>query len=172
MDEKQGQLIATGYPEGSGQKERFIFTCMSCGGRVVTQGQYATGRKGVLQGALEDQARYGLSSLLYRIPVVGYFLSSMLSRTLGARGSAGMERRMGDARTMAFNEVRDRFSPCTQCGAYACPSCFSDGLCTICRQTRNATRMAGDAQREAGTGKEQAEGGAKDNLRDPTKMWD
>ncbi|MBN2080252.1 MAG: hypothetical protein JW838_14880 [Spirochaetes bacterium] len=169
MDDKQAQLIASGYPQGSGQKSRFVFSCMSCGASVATENEYATGEEGTLQGALKDQARYGLSSMLYRIPVIGYFLSSMLSRKMSERESSGQAKRMEESRAQAFNEIRGRFSTCTQCGAYACPSCFSEGLCSVCRQTRNAGRMAADAQGEAGA---QGQGEGTGDPKDPTKMWD
>jgi hypothetical protein len=169
MVDKQARLIASGYPQESGRKSRYAFTCGSCGASVATENEYDTGEEGALEGALKDQARYGLSSMLYRIPVIGYFLSSMLSRKMSERGSSGQARRMEEARAQAFNEIRGRFSQCTQCGAYACPSCFSGGLCYVCRQTRDAGRMAADAQGDAGA---QGKGEGTGDPKDPTKMWD
>lgn len=163
MDERQARLIASGYPQGSGRKSRYVFTCVSCGASIITENEYATGEEGTLEGALKDQARYGLSSMLYRIPVIGYFLGSMLSRKMSERGISGQARRMEEARAQAFNEISGRFSRCTQCGAYACPSCFSGGLCSVCRQTRNAGTVVTDSrEQDEGTG----------DPKDPTKMWD
>lgn len=169
MSDNLNQIIASGYPQGSGSNARYVFTCHSCGGQVVTQNEYSTGQGGLLGATLSSQAQYGLSSLLWRIPIIGSILSSLISGKISERQSQGTQQKMEEAKRQAFEEVRGRFSQCTRCETMACSSCFSNGLCRTCLGTEQVQRQAADQQKGGSGGQE---GGAQGGSKDPTKMWE
>lgn len=189
MSDNLNQIMSSGYPQGSGSNAKYVFTCHSCGGQVVTQNEYSTGVPGTMDAVLSGGAQTGLSRLLHMIPVIGPVMSSIIGgivgQQLGNRQSRGMQERQEEAKRRAFEEVRARFSQCTRCGAMACPSCFSGGLCRVCSQTAQAQQnyagnqpadqkgtgeqnFEGNQQKGSSAGKE---GGQQGDPKDPTKMW-
>jgi hypothetical protein len=166
MNDNTNQIIASGYPQGSGSSAKYVFTCHSCGSQVVTQNDHPTGQGGLLSNTLSSQAQYGLSSLLWRIPIVGSILSSLVSGKISEHQSQGTQQKMEEAKRQAFEEVRNRFSQCTRCGTMACSSCFSNGLCRTCQATEQAQRPSADQQKGG------QEGGPQGGSSDPTKMWE
>ena len=167
MNDNLNQIMASGYPQGSGASAKYVFTCHSCGAQVVTQNSYSTGMgQSALRSVLSSQAQYGLSSIFYRIPVIGPILGSVISglvsRKMGERQARNFQQGMEDAKRQAFEEVRGQFSQCTRCGTMACRSCFSGGLCRTCIKTEQVQRQYSGGQQ--GT----PQGGSSD----PTKMWE
>ncbi len=162
MNDNLNQIMASGYPQGSGASVKYAFICRSCGAQVVTQNSYTTGMgQSALGSVLSSQAQYGLTSIFYRIPVIGPILGSVISglvsRKMGERQARNFQQGMEEGKRQAFEEVRGRFSQCARCGAVTCESCASGGLCRTCVQS-------------AGGGGQQ--GAPQGRSSDPTKMWE
>lgn len=156
------RIISTGYPQGSGASQRYSFTCLSCGQQVTTRREYSTGQSGIVGNALKSTAQSSLSSLLYRIPVLGSILSSLISSAVGQRQSQSILSNMEDTKQQAFEEVRSQFVQCTRCGNWACVSCLQNGLCRSCAMMAQGS----------GNMSMQKEEGAFQDKSDPTRMWD
>lgn len=169
MNDNLNQIMASGYPQGSGSSVKYVFTCHACGAQIITQNTYSTGTPGALGNALSSQAQYGLTSLLYRIPVLGSILASVISQKLNERQYQGQEARAGEAKQNAFEEIRGQFTQCTRCGTMACSSCFSNSLCKTCRQAEQVQGQFANRQ-NGGAGGQQ--GGGQGGPADPTKMWE
>jgi hypothetical protein len=190
MSDNLNQIMASGYPQGSGSSAKYVFTCYSCGGQVVTRNDYSTGVPGTMSTVLSGGAQTGLSRLMRMIPVIGPIMSSIVGGIIGSgisnRQVQGMQGRQEEAKRQAFEEVRSSFSQCTRCGAMACPSCFSGGLCRTCRQTAQVQQnYAGTSSADQkGMGDQQyggdqqkgspdeKDGGQPGGSKDPTKMWE
>lgn len=156
------RIIATGYPQGAGANQRYSFTCLSCGQQVTTQREYSTGQGGILDSAVKSSAQSALSSLLYRIPVVGSIIGSMISSAVGQRQSQSMLSNQEEAKRQAFEEVRTRFVQCARCGNWACTFCLQNGMCRSCATMAQASRDMSTEKQE----------GAPMDKSDPTQMWD
>ncbi len=197
MSNNIDQIMATGYPQGSGSNARYVFNCPSCGAQVVTQNEYSTGVPGVMGSIVSGGAQTGISSLIRWIPVVGPIMSRILGGVIGSqignRQAQGVQRGMEESRRRAFEEIQGRFSQCTRCGASACPSCYTGGLCRTCEQTERAQQQYATPQQKGDAGGNWAgnneKGGPGDNRgdqgspgekgfggpggeKDPTKMWE
>lgn len=159
MSDTLNRIMESGYPQGSGPQAKYVFSCPTCGAQVISQNSYGVAASsGTLQNILSTSAQQGLSRLLWRIPIFGSVLASVLgglvSAHLGQRQAQNMQQQQDGARRQAFDEVRNRFAPCTTCGALTCASCSDGGLCRACA-----------AKAKGGT----PDAGAP---KDPTKMWD
>ena len=198
MSDNLNQILASGYPQGSGSSARYVFNCPSCGAQIVTQNEYSTGEQGVVGSVLSGGAQSGLSSLIRWIPVVGPIMSRLLGGIVGSqignRQTQGIQQRQEGAKRQAFEEIRGRFSQCTRCGTAACPSCFSGGMCRTCEQTERVQQQYAAPQKGGPGGSEWTDvsekGGAGDKNwsdqsgpgekgfggpggeKDPTKMWE
>jgi len=184
MSDNLNQIMMSGYPQGSGSSARYVFTCHSCGAQVITSNEYPTGVPGTMGAVLSGSAQSGLSSLMRMIPVIGPVMNSiiggLIGRGISQRQTQNMQGRMEESKRRAFEEVRGRFSQCSRCGAWACSSCFSGGMCRTCSQTAQYQQQAVDQKsagtpqysgdRKTGSGeKQEGPGGDKS---DPTQMWE
>ncbi len=155
------RIISTGHPQGSGASAKYVFTCLSCGQQMVTRQEYPTGQNSIVGGTITGTMASSLSSIFYRIPVVGSIIGGIISRTVAERQSQSQGADMEQSKNRAFEELRDRFVQCTRCGNWACVSCVVNGLCRSCAMMTQATR-------ESSMGKEE---GAQTERADSAQTW-
>lgn len=156
------RIIATGYPQGTGANQKYTFTCAACGQQVTTQREYSSEQSGIVGDAVKSSAQSAISSLLYRIPVVGSILGGMISSAVGQRQAQSVRSSQEDAKRQAFEEVREHFVQCARCGNWACVLCVQNGMCRSCATMAQASRDMSMEKQE----------GTQMDKSDPTQMWD
>lgn len=152
------RIIETGYAAKEGSRSKYVFTCLSCGQQITTQREYATGESSVFESEIKGKLHSSVVGVFYRIPVVGSFFGNMLSNFLSRRQAQKITAKREEGRRQAFEEVRTRFVQCVRCGNWACVMCVQNNMCRPCAMMVEATREM------------TMEG--KEDLADPTKMWD
>lgn len=157
MDEKLTQMIQAAQGEDVDQgmmdemkedylggKARFVFPCFSCGANVTTQRKYSTSDDYVTDSLKEgaSDVAEGISAKLFGwIPLFGRYFRDRTERKIEQVEDSAAENKMFKVQTRAYEEIKDKFHKCTQCGTYACSSCFADGLCQNCRTMADAQKQ-------------------------------
>lgn len=121
----------------TGMKTRLVFTCLKCGARYETAREYAmsdTMVKSMAKQGAASGVRSVLYSILGRIPVVGYLVTSMASSAVYTAVNAATGNPWEKAKNEAFEEVKGSFVVCNSCNDYGCASCIREGLCRNCQR--------------------------------------
>lgn len=117
-----------------GGKTRYQFTCQDCHeATYITENRYAH-NEGEIKSIVRQSALYELRrfirELLYNIPVIGYQLGWRLPQP--SRNHNGSVQREG--KVEAFEEAKEKFHRCNSCGSFVCNDCYSNGLCSKCKE--------------------------------------
>lgn len=114
-----------------GSKSRFQFTCQSCGKTTVTSEKSYANEEGRLMRNARYSASYEigrqLRHYLYKIPYIGTVLARSVPYPSFDNSSAENK-----GRSMAFEEVKEHFHKCNDCGQYVCSKCYRNGKCIQC----------------------------------------
>lgn len=119
-----------------GKKAPLIFTCQSCSEtQVATEESYLV-QEGTIVGSMRRQALRSiirkLRMYLWNVPYVGTALRYVLPSEHTAVRHVS-DRGIRKATLAAFEEVKDKFNQCENCGQYVCDKCFRNGKCADCR---------------------------------------